>query len=115
MKWFVKAYSFENILTKKPKTKKRPKKTKRPKTKNRSDVAVLWCRPPRDNPRTLNTQLNAALANRKLSRFKEFAALYPECCWVFLGDNGQVRSFLHQKSLTLLAKGHSNPYSQFTP
>jgi hypothetical protein len=49
------------------------------------------CRPPRDNPRTLNTQLNAALANRKLSRFKEFAALYPECCWVFLGDNGQVR------------------------
>ena len=49
------------------------------------------CRPPRDNPKTLNTQLNAALANRKLSRFKEFAALYPECCWVFLGDNGQVR------------------------
>ena len=48
------------------------------------------CRPPRDNPRTLNTQLNAALANRKLSRFKEFAALYPECCWIFLGDNGQV-------------------------
>ena len=47
-------------------------------------------RPPRDNPKTLNTQLNAALANRKLSRFKEFAALYPECCWVFLGDNGQV-------------------------
>lgn len=52
--------------------------------------APLPCRPPRDNPKTLNTQLNAALANRKLSRFKEFAALYPECCWVFLGDNGQV-------------------------
>ncbi|DBA92139.1 hypothetical protein WJX77_008470 [Trebouxia sp. C0004] len=50
---------------------------------------MLGNRPPRDNPRTLNTQLNAALANRKLSRFKEFAALYPECCWVFLGDNGQ--------------------------
>lgn len=50
---------------------------------------MLRNRPPRDNPRTLNTQLNAALANRKLSRFKEFAALYPECCWVFLGDNGQ--------------------------
>ncbi|KAL3156916.1 hypothetical protein ABBQ38_001178 [Trebouxia sp. C0009 RCD-2024] len=50
---------------------------------------MLGNKPPRDNPKTLNTQLNAALANRKLSRFKEFAALYPECCWVFLGDNGQ--------------------------
>ena len=33
-----------------------------------------------------------ALADKKLSRFKEYAALYPECCFVFLGDNGQVCS-----------------------
>jgi len=31
-----------------------------------------------------------ALAEKKLSRFKQFAAIYPECCWVFCGDNGQV-------------------------
>ena len=31
-----------------------------------------------------------ALAEKKLSRFKQFAAIYPECCWVFVGDNGQV-------------------------
>ena len=47
-------------------------------------------RPPRDNPATLNTQLYIQLFERKLARFQQFAALYPECYWTFVGDNGQV-------------------------
>lgn len=31
-----------------------------------------------------------ALAGKKLVRFQEFAALYPEALFVFVGDNGQV-------------------------
>ena len=38
-------------------------------------------------------QFYRALAEKKLARFKQFAAIYPECCWVFLGDNGQVSLF----------------------
>lgn len=41
--------------------------------------------------------LYGRLAKRKLKRFKEYASLYPECCWIFIGDNGQVgTSRLHQ-------------------
>jgi hypothetical protein len=31
-----------------------------------------------------------ALAGKKLVRFQEYAALYPEATFVFVGDNGQV-------------------------
>ena len=31
------------------------------------------------------------LAAKKLSRAREYAAIYPEACFVFIGDNGQVR------------------------
>ena len=48
------------------------------------------CRPPQDNPKTLNTQLYIQLYEKKLKRFEQFAKLYPECYWVFVGDNGQV-------------------------
>lgn len=40
---------------------------------------------------TLNAELYEVLAKRKLSRFTEYAAIYPECCFVLVGDNGQVR------------------------
>lgn len=46
-------------------------------------------RPPRDSPRGLDSLLYGRLAKRKLKRFKEYASLYPECCWIFIGDNGQ--------------------------
>lgn len=39
---------------------------------------------------TLNAELYEVLAKRKLSRFTEYAAIYPECCFVLVGDNGQV-------------------------
>jgi hypothetical protein len=48
------------------------------------------CRPPQDSPATLNTQLYMQLYEKKLARFRQFAALYPECYWLFVGDNGQV-------------------------
>lgn len=47
-------------------------------------------RPPRDAPWSLDSLLASRLAKRKLKSFKEYAALYPECCWIFIGDNGQV-------------------------
>jgi phosphatidate phosphatase APP1 len=31
------------------------------------------------------------LAAKKLSRFREFAAIYPEACFLLIGDSGQVR------------------------
>lgn len=36
------------------------------------------------------TSFYTALAGKKLVRFQEFAALYPEAVFVFVGDNGQV-------------------------
>lgn len=60
-------------------------------------------RPPQDNPKTLNTQLYIQLYQKKLARFQQFAALYPECYWVFVGDNGQVwQSFQQTLSLPLM-------------
>jgi hypothetical protein len=41
---------------------------------------------------TLNTQLYIQLYERKLARFQQFAVLYPEYCWAFVGDNGQARA-----------------------
>ncbi len=53
-------------------------------------MPVCEHRPPQDNPKTLNTQLYIQLYEKKLARFRQFAALYPECYWLFVGDNGQV-------------------------
>lgn len=53
-------------------------------------LLIYGCRPPQDNPKTLNTQLYIQLYQKKLARFQQFAALYPECYWVFVGDNGQA-------------------------
>ena len=40
--------------------------------------------------RRLDVLLYKRLAARKLASFRAFAELYPEYCWVFAGDNGQV-------------------------
>ena len=45
-------------------------------------------------------QFYRALAEKKLSRFKQFAAIYPECCWMFLGDNGQVTAVVQNDDIT---------------
>lgn len=52
---------------------------------------VLGWAPPEvaDNPRTASSALFQTLAAKKLSRFREFAAAWPESCFLFLGDNGQ--------------------------
>ncbi|KAK9863341.1 hypothetical protein WJX84_006379 [Apatococcus fuscideae] len=50
---------------------------------------VMRRRPKHDQQGGMENLLYHALAAKKLSRFKEYAALYPECCFVFLGDNGQ--------------------------
>ena len=52
---------------------------------------VLGWQPPevQDNPRTASTALFQTLAAKKLSRFRDFAAAWPECCFLFIGDNGQ--------------------------
>ena len=49
-------------------------------------------RPLQDSPMTLNPQLYIQLYERKLARFQQFAVLYPEYCWAFVGDNGQARA-----------------------
>jgi hypothetical protein len=41
-------------------------------------------------PRTAAAALYQTLAAKKLSRAREYAAIYPEACLVFIGDNGQV-------------------------
>lgn len=46
--------------------------------------------PPEDN-KTAVAALYQQLAAKKLSRFREYAALFPEACFVLVGDNGQVR------------------------
>ena len=63
------------------------------------------CRPPQDNPKTLNTQLYIQLFEKKLARFEQFARLYPECYWIFVGDNVQVSAAAKPAA----AKVHSSP------
>ena len=58
------------------------------------DKGSVCSRPLQDSPATLNTQLYIQLYERKLARFQQFAVLYPEYCWVFVGDNGQARPAL---------------------
>jgi hypothetical protein len=38
----------------------------------------------------LPAALYQQLAAKKLSRFREYAAIFPEACFVLIGDNGQV-------------------------
>lgn len=38
-----------------------------------------------------------ALGGKKLVRFQQFAALYPEAVFVFCGDDGQVRKSIHDQ------------------
>ena len=54
----------------------------------KSNSEEQWCRRGAVGPASM--QFYRALAEKKLSRFKQFAAIYPECCWVFMGDNGQA-------------------------
>ena len=48
--------------------------------------------PPPPQPAFLpcTAALYQQLAAKKLSRFREFAAIYPEACFVLVGDNGQA-------------------------
>ena len=41
--------------------------------------------------RSASSSIFLALAGKKLVRFQEYAALYPEATFVFVGDNGQAR------------------------
>ena len=38
----------------------------------------------------LDAMLYKRMAARKLAVFRQYAQLYPEYCWVFVGDNGQA-------------------------
>ena len=40
--------------------------------------------------RRLDAMLYKRMAARKLAVFRQYAQLYPEYCWVFVGDNGQA-------------------------
>lgn len=42
--------------------------------------------------RTASSSIFLALAGKKLVRFQEYATLYPEATFVFIGDNGQARA-----------------------
>ncbi|KAI7837292.1 hypothetical protein COHA_008906 [Chlorella ohadii] len=44
---------------------------------------------PPEDPKTAVAALYQQLAAKKLSRFREYAALFPEACFVLIGDNGQ--------------------------
>ncbi|KAK9825469.1 hypothetical protein WJX81_006378 [Elliptochloris bilobata] len=75
----------------------------------RSGPRALWdyargSRPLQDSPATLNTQLYIQLYERKLARFAQFAMLYPEYCWVFVGDNGQGDMLVAEKLGRLLRR-----------
>ncbi len=49
-----------------------------------------WTLPHDDpNPKTAAAALYQTLAAKKLSRFREYAGIYPEAAFVFVGDNGQ--------------------------
>jgi hypothetical protein len=83
--------------------------------RGRCDMFVQnCCRPPQDNPKTLNTQLCIQLYQKKLARFQQFAALYPECYWVFIGDNGQVGLLLLRTSAAC-PETCTRPPAQFPP
>ena len=53
-------------------------------------TAGLWAAASEAAPQTAATALFQTLAAKKLSRAREYAAIYPEACLVFIGDNGQV-------------------------
>lgn len=41
------------------------------------------------NPKTAAAALYQTLATKKVSRFREYATIYPEAAFVYMGDNGQ--------------------------
>ena len=61
------------------------------------------CRAPADRPGRFEAQLYITLAERKMRRFCQYAALYPESCFILIGDNGQVRQFAAGKPPTAQA------------
>jgi hypothetical protein len=48
-----------------------------------------WLPPDDPNPKTAAAALYQTLAAKKLSRFREYAAIFPEAAFVYVGDNGQ--------------------------
>ncbi|KAL4427949.1 hypothetical protein ABPG75_002038 [Micractinium tetrahymenae] len=44
---------------------------------------------PPEDPKTAVAALYQQLAAKKLSRFREYAAIFPEACFLLVGDNGQ--------------------------
>ena len=48
-----------------------------------------WLLPDDPNPKTATAALYQTLAAKKLSRFREYAAIYPEAAFLYVGDNGQ--------------------------
>lgn len=48
-----------------------------------------WLLPDDPNPKTATAALYQTLAAKKLSRFREYAAIYPEAAFIYFGDNGQ--------------------------
>jgi hypothetical protein len=48
-----------------------------------------WVQSDDPNPKTAADVLYQTIAAKKLSRFREYAAIYPEAAFVFVGDNGQ--------------------------
>jgi hypothetical protein len=48
-----------------------------------------WCGGAMPSERGAAAALYATLAARKASRLRDYAALYPEACFVLVGDNGQ--------------------------
>ena len=52
-------------------------------------LAGKWLPPDDPNPKTAAAALYQTLAAKKLSRFREYASIYPEAAFVFVGDNGQ--------------------------
>ena len=72
-------------------------------------VAGHWLWAPDDsNPRTAAAALYQTLAAKKLSRFREYATVYPEAAFIFVGDNGQG-DVLCAEILTSTASQHAAP------
>ena len=52
-------------------------------------IGMKFWRPVHQEDVTVERALYQTLGVKKLSRFREYAAIYPECCFVYVGDNGQ--------------------------
>ncbi|KAK9810420.1 hypothetical protein WJX72_010416 [[Myrmecia] bisecta] len=73
-----------------------------------STPRAIWqylCSNKSGSPKTLNMQFCVELARKKISRFREYAALYPECSWLFMGDNGQGDILCAEELNSMLTPG----------